>query len=316
MLQSFPRSEVEQDQFGHGCRWVDLINPSPQEVALVQERFDIEVPSREKLEEIEATSRLRVDGETLYLSTPMIAGVSAERGRITPAGFVLRPDLCITIRFAELAAFDAVINEQGATKDLTAMGVFTRLLEEVVDRAADHLEHASAIVANASGAVFFDDQPRELSRKTALLRDLMRTIGRASDRASQVRYVFLSLDRLVAFALDRCAPDQFGSTLERLKALRHDIASLDEFELSLSSRIQLLQDAAAGFISIEQNDVVKVLTVASVVGVPPVLVVGVYGMNFKFMPELGWRYGYGLALLLCILSALLPLLWFKRRGWL
>jgi magnesium transporter len=315
-LQSFPRSEGRHDPLGEGCRWVDLVNPSPQEVALVQDRFHIEVPSREKLEEIEATSRLRVDGETLYLSTPMIVGGATERGRITPTGFILRPNLCVTIRFAELHAFDVVIAEQATTSELTAIGVFTRLLEEVVDRAADRLEHASAVVAEASGAVFFDDQRRELSQNTALLRDVMRTIGRASDRASRVRYVFLSMDRLVAFALDRCQPDQFGSASERLKALRHDIASLDEFELSLSSRIQLLQDAAAGLIGIGQNEVVKVLTVASVVGVPPVLVVGVYGMNFKFMPELSWHYGYPLALLLCILSALLPLLWFKWRGWL
>jgi magnesium transporter len=95
----------------------------------------------------------------------------------------------------------------------------------------------------------------------------------------------------------------------------HDIASLDEFEVSLSGRIQLIQDAATGLISIEQNDVVKLLTVASVVGIPPVLIVGIYGMNFKNMPELGWSWGYPYALGLCVLSAVVPYLWFKWRDW-
>jgi magnesium transporter len=95
----------------------------------------------------------------------------------------------------------------------------------------------------------------------------------------------------------------------------HDIASLDEFEVSLSGRIQLIQDAATGLISIEQNDVVKLLTVASVVGIPYVLIVGIYGMNFKNMPELGWSWGYPYALGLCVLSAVVPYLWFKWRDW-
>ncbi|MDB5725936.1 MAG: magnesium transporter, partial [Novosphingobium sp.] len=82
-------------------------------------------------------------------------------------------------------------------------------------------------------------------------------------------------------------------------------------ETSLSGRVQLLQDAATGFISIAQNDVVKVLTVVSVVGVPPVLVVGIYGMNFKYMPELSWRLGYPYALALCVASIIVPLAWFK-----
>jgi magnesium transporter len=148
------------------------------------------------------------------------------------------------------------------------------------------------------------------------LRDAMKKIGQVSDRTSRVRYTFLSIGRMAAFAIDRCRPKMEAGIRERLEAVRQDIASLDEFELSLSGRVQLLQDAATGFISIEQNEVVKVLTVVSVVGVPPVLVVGIYGMNFKYMPELSWTLGYPFALVLCLASIVLPLLWFKWRDWL
>jgi magnesium transporter len=193
--------------------------------------------------------------------------------------------------------------------------VLTRLLEELVDRAADHLEHASTIVNDASQSVFFDEtKRRQLSKNTATLRDAMRRIGQVSDRTSRVRYTFLSIGRIATFVIDR-QPKIEVDIRERLEAVRRDIVSLDEFEASLSARVQLLQDAATGFISIEQNDVVKVLTVVSVVGVPPVLVVGVYGMNFKHMPELGWQYGYPYALALCVISVIVPLLWFRWRDW-
>jgi magnesium transporter len=102
----------------------------------------------------------------------------------------------------------------------------------------------------------------------------------------------------------------------RLNALRSDIVSLADYETQLSAKVQFLLDATLGFINIEQNDIVKTLTVASVVGIPPVLIAGIYGMNFRYMPEYAWRFGYPFALLLIAASGLVPLLWFKRRGWL
>jgi magnesium transporter len=91
--------------------------------------------------------------------------------------------------------------------------------------------------------------------------------------------------------------------------------SLNDYESQLSNKVQFLLDAILGFISIQQNDLFKVLTIVSVVGIPPMLVAGIYGMNFKFMPELNWAWGYPLAIAMVALSALIPLLWFKWRGW-
>jgi magnesium transporter len=317
MLRVFPRADgaVEAEPTDTTC-WIDLVAPSPEEIALVHERYGIVVPTEAALQEIEATSRLRADGDTLYMSAPFIEGVTTDRWQVAPTGFILTPDICITIRFVALPAFDQVADELAAKSDLVSAEVLVRLLEEVVDRAADHLERAAEAVSDASHAIFVDPpKRRSLSRNTALLRDTMRSIGRASDRASRVRYMFLNIGRMASFVIDRCDPKLDEPIRARLEAVRHDIASLDEFEASLSGRIQLLQDSAAGFISIEQNEVVKVLTVVSVVGVPPVLVVGIYGMNFRFMPELQWHYGYPLALVLCVLSAVVPLLWFRWRDW-
>jgi magnesium transporter len=315
MLNSFPAG-TGKPSVNDGSRWIDLVDPTDDEIATVRDEFGVEVPTRPALEKIEASSRLNARGDKLTMSAPLISGTATDRWEVAPVGFVLTPSVFVTVRYAQLEAFDAVSEAVGSEDDVRPSEVFTRLLEEVVDRTADHLERASEAINATSQAVFFD-QPkrRRLSHDTATLRDGMRKIGQVSDRTARVRYTFLSIGRMADFALERCSPKLADNVRERLEAVRRDIVSLDEFETSLSGRIQLLQDAAAGFISIEQNDVVKVLTVASVVGVPPVLVVGIYGMNFKNMPELSWRLGYPYALVLCVLSGLLPLLWFKWRDW-
>jgi magnesium transporter len=132
---------------------------------------------------------------------------------------------------------------------------------------------------------------------------------------ARIHYSLVCLDRMAKFTLDR-AHDWIGKDIvSRLQSVSSDIASLVQFAEGLVSRVQLLQDAATGIINIDQNDVMKVLTIASVVGIPPVLVVGVYGMNFKYMPELNWDWGYPYALALILITALLPLIWFKWKDW-
>ena len=148
-----------------------------------------------------------------------------------------------------------------------------------------------------------------------MLRRLMMRTGRTSERMARIHYTLVCLDRMAKFTTERChewiAPD----VAHRLQVVSSDIASLVQFAEALVSRVQLLQDAATGIINIDQNDVMKVLTIASVVGIPPVLVVGIYGMNFKNMPELNWDWGYPYALALVVITALVPLVWFKLKDW-
>lgn len=315
MLQSFPSGSCEVDQLKSAI-WIDLIDPSDKEIAAVRDQFGIDVPLRPALEKIEASSRLNAKADLLTMSAPLISGTRTDHWAVAPVGFVLSPTVLVTVRFAELESFEKVTAELKGAQHVSPSEAFVRILEEVVDRAADHLERASQAINDTSQKVFFETpEHKRLSHDTAKLRSLMRKIGQASDRIARVRYAFLSIGRMAEFALDRCSPKLDGEVRERLEAVCRDIASLDEFEASLSNRIQLLQDSAVGFISIEQNDVVKVLTVVSVVGVPPVLVVGVYGMNFKYMPELTWKLGYPYALVLVVFSIVMPLLWFKWRDW-
>jgi magnesium transporter len=100
-----------------------------------------------------------------------------------------------------------------------------------------------------------------------------------------------------------------------LQTANRDVVSLTDFVTHLSDKVQFLLDAVLGFINSEQNEIFKVLTIASVVGIPPTLIASMYGMNFKNMPELSWAWGYEYGLALIVVSIVLPILWFKSRGW-
>jgi magnesium transporter len=143
----------------------------------------------------------------------------------------------------------------------------------------------------------------------------LRKLGRLGDRVSQLRDTLLGLGRIAAFVCETGDTVLRHELLPRMKAIRADIVSLNDYQQHLSNKVQFLLDATLGFISIEQNDVVKTLTIVSVVGVPPVVVAGIYGMNFEFMPELHWHLGYPFALASMLVTGLLPLIWFKWRGW-
>jgi magnesium transporter len=301
--------------------WIDLCSPTEAEIAEVEKRYDLSIPSRESLSEIELSSRLRVDRKgRLTMSAPLIAR-SQGVANLSPTGFILVNGSLVTVRFAETAVFDEVHAELVKRHDpVTGQEVLVRLLEEVVDRAADRLERIAEDLATASHAIFRepeqDAKHHRVGRETRRLRALMVRIGRSSEQMVRVRHTFLAIGRIAHFVIDRCDPKIEAALKDRLVSVKEDIASLDEFETSLTGRVQLLLDAATGFISIEQNDVVKVLTVVSVAGVPPVLIAGIYGMNFKNMPELNWTYGYPLALAALLVSTILPVLWFKWRDWL
>jgi magnesium transporter len=144
----------------------------------------------------------------------------------------------------------------------------------------------------------------------------LRKIGRAGDLTSKIRNSLLGLGRMVPYVAGLGATWLAAEVKPHLETLRQDIVSLNDYDAHLSNNVQLLLDATLGLINIEQNNIIKVLTIVSVVGVPPTLVASMYGMNFRHMPELDWAWGYQYGLVLIALSAILPLLWFKLRGWL
>lgn len=296
--------------------WVDLHNPTDAEVAQACESCGLRVPTRAELDEIESSSRLRADGETLVLSMP-VTPYHPDREPVTaPIGFVLTPGMLVTVRFDELHTFHKVgerLHAGGASHDSSE--IFMEIIEAIVDNGADKLETIKAETRALSRSVFHAKPGRNVSKKSASLRETLVKLGDMDERLSEARETLLALQRALPFVGDR-GKDFIGKDVAaRLKVALADVQSLNDFETHLTDKVQFLLDATLGFISNEQNDMFRVLTIASVVGIPPVFVAGVYGMNFHNQPEFSWAWGYEWGWLAIIVSTILPVAWFKWRGW-
>ncbi len=293
--------------------WIDLVAPTPDEIARVREATGLRLPTEAQISEIESSSRLAFESGAYYLSTPLVA-VNADGDHfLMPVGFVYASRVLVTVRFGALPGLDAAHEQFASQPPRNAEEAVLHIFELIVDRAADHLERISGECDDLSRAAFRTDPHRP--RASAKLSAALRRIGRSADGLSRIRDELLGLGRIGAYVTESKIEGAPSVDPSRLKALRTDIASLTDYEGHLSSKVQFLLDATLGFINIDQNDIVKTLTIASVVGIPPVLIAGIYGMNFQFMPELKWVFGYPMALVLIVASGLAPLWWFKRRGW-
>jgi magnesium transporter len=293
--------------------WIDLLAPTAEESARVEKATGLRVPTENQVSEIESTSRLAFEKGAYYVSTPLVAAREDGTHELAPVGFVLSSRVLITVRFASLPAFDAAHELCARHPPETAEDAFLRILEVVVDRAADKLERAGADCDELARSAFRRSGPRAKAA-TNLNTSLLR-VGEVADRSARIRDALLGLGRIGAYVMESGLERAPPVNALRMKAIRADVASLTDYEAHLAGKVQFLLDATLGFINIEQNEIVKTLTIASVVGIPPVLIAGIYGMNFHFMPELDWHFGYPIALAAIVVSALLPFWWFKIRGW-
>jgi magnesium transporter len=223
------------------------------------------------------------------------------------------------VRYGALQSFDDVAARLRAAETPPSCGleVFVELCEEIVDHIADALEHLADDLRPLSEAAFHVDDPkgRKAVRSNRILRGQLRSLGRLGDRLSDIRNALVGLARVIGFAGQNTKDWGEEAMAPRLASLTQDITSLNDYEAQMFNRAQFLLDALVGLISIAQNDIFKVLTIVSIVGIPPTLVASIYGMNFKNMPELDWAWGYQWGLFMIVLSAVIPLVWFKIKGW-
>ncbi len=308
----------------HDAVWYDMENPTPADYAFVTRETGLALPSHADLTEIENSSRLSAEGQVLTLSMPIATRVDDEL-QSSVCGFVLAPDRLVTIRFAPSQVFENFTtqpHETGAPDEPVSAFVFAGLLEAIVDRQADALEKLRSELDALSHQVFhhrFGSKGREtaMRRRDAEvdLQTILVTLGRGYDTISFLRDSQLGVARIAPYA-EGAAPWLPKSVVGRLRSVQKDISSLNEFSTHLTDKVQFLLDATLGLINIAQNSLIKVLTVVSIVGIPPTLIAGIYGMNFHDMPELSWSLGYPYAWGLMLISAVAPLLWFRVKGWL
>lgn len=300
--------------------WIDLLNPTHEEEKQVQSALRLEMPTREEMQEIESSSRLYREGDALFLTAPFLYGVEDGEMGSTAITFVLGNTALITLRYATPRAFQVF----GARAQRTPVAllsspdaVMLHLFEQVVDRLADILERIGADMDRASQVAFRSARaPVKATTKDADLKDALITLGQVGEVTTRASETLLGLSRILTFVSAEKATAVRKENQGLIKTLVRDVRSLVEHANFLNSKANFLLDAVLGIINVEQNAIIKTFTVVSVVLMPPTLIASIYGMNFEAMPELHTSYGYPVALLMMVVSAVLPVLYFKRKGWL
>lgn len=310
--------DAKLEKIPNSATWIDLEEPTREEEQLVERCVHLNVPTQTELAEIEPSSRLYERDNALYMTVSVLYGVDDGKPSTSPLGFVLSDNRLVTIRYATpkpvRAFIDHVRREPDLSRDATT--VMIRLLDAIIDRLADELENLSSELEKISTHIFhgnLDERRIPATRLTALLT----RIGRAQTLLTKIRYSAVSTIRMLSFLLgsNRVHEASAKDVRHHLTSLSTDVASLSEHASFMSDNLIFLLDASLGLISIEQNAAMKLFSWAALVFLPPTLIAGVYGMNFQHMPELEWMSGYPFALTLIFLSAVVPIVYLKRRGW-
>jgi len=305
-----------------GLVWIDLINPSRDEDRAVEEALGIVIPSQADMAEIELSARLYHEDGAEFLTMTALANLDTDDAIKMPVTFILKGTTLVTVRWCDPRPFSAYRVRAAKQKDTpsrTGEHVMLGLLEALIDRMADALERLGTDVDHISRDIF-RNKSRNVSKKTRDLQAVIEKIGAKAELLNLIQESLVSIGRLTAYhgAMDdtprKSAVNKENRNL--LKVVQRDAISLGEHARGLNGRASFLLDATLGLINLEQNQIIKIFSVAAVVFLPPTLVASIYGMNFDIMPELHWDFGYPFAIFLMILFAVLPYLFFKRKGWL
>ena len=300
--------------------WIDLLNPTPAEEKAVQAALRLEIPTREEMQEIESSSRLYREDDALFLTANFLYGVDMGEYGSTAISFVLTNTTLVTVRYATPKAFTvfaARAQRQPAALLTSSDAVMLHLFEQIVDRLADILERVGADMDRASQRTFRAARTNlKANRRDDQLKETLITLGQVGEVTTRTSETLLGLNRILAFVGAEKANAVRKENQPLIKTLVRDVRSLVDHANFLNSKAQFLLDAVLGVINVEQNAIIKTFTVASVALMPPTLIASIYGMNYENMPELKWDYGYPLAILLMIGSAILPVWYFRRKGWL
>jgi magnesium transporter len=304
---------------GDGAVWLDLLNPTADEDRLVEQTLGVSLPTREEMQEIEVSARLYSEAGAEFMTITALANIDSEEPVHTPVTFVLKGPTLATLRHLEPKAFlSFAARAQKANGVACTNGeqIMLSLIEALTDRMADALERVGADIDAVSRDVFRSKARQATSLNSSRdLRATLEQIGRNGDLLTKLRESLVSINRLLTYHSTMEVADK-KAIKARAKTLHRDVLALSDQSTFLSQKINFLLDATLGLINLEQNQIIKIFSVAAVIFLPPTLVASIYGMNFDSIPELKWAYGYPMAIGLMIMSAILPYLWFKRRGWL
>lgn len=287
--------------------WIDAHEPGEAERIRLQALLHTELPETDDVEEIEATARCFVDQAGIHVHA-LYLSQSEGRPSTESVAFILQKNRLITIREGDLADFRLLRlrARRGQVESHSPAELLVTLFDQKIENHADGIEDLHRKLEDASRLVLEDE--------TAELEDAIEQLARLEDVNGKIRLCLMDSQRDISFLLRhlRMEPE----LVETLREIARDIETLMSHTTFLFDKINFLMDSTQGFINIEQNQIIKIFSIAAVVFLPPTLVASIYGMNFEYMPELKWLLGYPWAIGLMVLSGIAPYWYFKRKGWL
>jgi len=303
-----------------GALWIDLLEPRVEEEKLVEDTLRINVPTREEMQGIEASNRFYEEQGVLFMTVTIVTRLDTDLPQNAQITFILAGGQLVTNRYTDPVSIRRFIQHSQTHPAAcgSAAMLLAGLLEAIVNRIADVLEHLGGEIDAISSKIFYRAQ-----RRRSFFADfgpVLERIGQSGELVSKGRESLVSLARLLVFVQE--AADAHGDAhvppdaRARLRTLSRDVGPMSEYATFLGDKVQFLLDATLGMVSIDQNNILKIFSVVTLFFLPPSVVAGFYGMNFERIPWLHASWGPWYALGLMVVSGVAPYMYFKRRGWL
>lgn len=300
--------------------WIDLYNPTSEEEKSIENQLNIEIPTREEVWKNEVLNRFYEENGAQYMTAAIINKADVPYPQTSAVTFIFSKNYLITIRYISPTSFSNFTRRllKYPKKFNTSAKIMESLLEEIITRVAHNSELVVNELDDLSHKVFGTDlledkqKPKKLSTSRELS-NVLKKIGKSADLNSKINDSLHSLQRMVSYFKQVHGS---GKDVDKsMTTLCNDVSALIQHTHFLSDKITFIQDATLGMINIEQNLIIKILSVATLFFLPPTLVSSIYGMNFKHMPELNWNIGYPLAFSLMVICSIITFIYFRKRGW-
>lgn len=298
--------------------WIDLATPTLEEDHAVENLLKISIPTQEDMKEIEPSARLYDEGGADYMTMMAVSKIHVGEPSKSPVSFILHGNILVTVRYKDFLSLTHYLEravKKNGVEIATAQGLMLSIIESFINRIADSLEELGEEMDKISYGIF-RSKKIPIKKKNVLLQSSIRKIGEKGDVLGMLRESLASINRLMTHYGMKANVSTDRLLKQKLFSVGRDVAALADHANFMSMKMNFLLDATLGMINLEQNQIIKIFSIAAVVFLPPTLVASVYGMNFKHMPELNWMIGYPLVLILMIVSAIIPILYFRKKGWL
>lgn len=285
--------------------WIDMLLPTIDEIRAVENLFDMKFPTKQESEEIELSSRYWEEDNRIEINSYFLINETKEAFNET-VSFILQGELLISVRYKKLQSFNTFTKKllTSPREFKNGYSIFCQIIDIRIDADADIIENLSKEITKIRKYVFTDYSNDD--------EDILEKISTFEDLNMKIRENLTDKQRILNSLLKS---QKFLDDKSELPIMLKDIRSLIDHTNFNFERLDYLQNIFIGLLSIEQNKVIKIFTIVNVIFLPPTLIASIYGMNFDFMPELHFEYGYLYSIAFMILSAVSPLIIFKKKGW-